>query len=85
MGYPIGIKGGLIPLASKVMTICDIYDALTASDRPYKMAVTTENALEVLRGEAASGAIYTRLPELFMAKEGRSGPWQSIEFQSSYL
>ncbi len=65
-GYPLGITGERIPFASKIMTICDIYDALTASDRPYKSAVSTEKALEIMHNEALSGAIDARLLELFV-------------------
>lgn len=65
-GYPLGIKGDRIPFASKIMTICDIYDALTASDRPYKTAVSTEKALEIMHNEAQSGAIDGQLLELFV-------------------
>jgi HD-GYP domain-containing protein (c-di-GMP phosphodiesterase class II) len=33
-GYPDGRRGDEIPLPSKVMTVCDIFDALTSMDRP---------------------------------------------------
>lgn len=66
-GYPLGIKGDRIPFASKIMTICDIYDALTASDRPYKAAVSTEKALEIMRNEALTGAIDRQLLEVFVS------------------
>jgi HD-GYP domain-containing protein (c-di-GMP phosphodiesterase class II) len=32
-----------------MMTICDIYDALSASDRPYKRAIPTDRALDILK------------------------------------
>ena len=38
-GYPRAMPGRDIPVQSKMMTIADIYDALTATDRPYKKAV----------------------------------------------
>lgn len=47
-GYPYKLWGDEIPLPAKMMTICDIYDALTASDRPYKRAVPTDRALSIL-------------------------------------
>lgn len=68
-GYPLGLKGHRIPFASKIMTICDIYDALTASDRPYKTAVSTEKALEIMQNEALSGAIDKHLLELFVTNK----------------
>ena len=47
-GYPRGLISAQIPVQAKMMTICDIYDALAASDRPYKRAVSAERALEIL-------------------------------------
>jgi HD-GYP domain-containing protein (c-di-GMP phosphodiesterase class II) len=47
-GYPYKLHGHQIPLPTKMMTICDIFDALTASDRPYKRAVPVERALAIL-------------------------------------
>src|SRR5438309_2994647 len=48
-GYPFGFRGEQIPVQSRMMTIADIYDALTATDRPYKKAVRVEEALDTLR------------------------------------
>ena len=47
-GYPNRLRAEEIPVQSKMMSISDIYDALTASDRPYKKAVPLEKALEIL-------------------------------------
>ncbi len=47
-GYPYQLKGDEIPVQAKIMTVCDIFDALSASDRPYKKAVSSERALEIL-------------------------------------
>jgi len=48
-GYPYGLTAEKIPVQAKMMTICDIYDALSASDRPYKRAVPTDRALDILK------------------------------------
>jgi len=48
-GYPFGLNSTQIPVQAKMMTICDIYDALSASDRPYKRAVPTDRALDILK------------------------------------
>lgn len=48
-GYPGGLTGDEIPIQAKMMTVCDIFDALSASDRPYKRAVPAERALEILQ------------------------------------
>ena len=48
-GYPFGLISGQIPVQAKMMTICDIFDALSASDRPYKRAVPPDRALDILK------------------------------------
>lgn len=65
-GYPEGLLGEQIPLASRVMAVCDIYDALTAMDRPYKRAMTTEVALGILEDEARQGLLDTDIVRIFM-------------------
>jgi response regulator RpfG family c-di-GMP phosphodiesterase len=56
-GYPRGVSGEEIPVQTRIMTIADIYDALTATDRPYKPAVASERALDILRMEANQGML----------------------------
>lgn len=66
-GYPDGVTGDQLSLETRIMTVCDIFDALTASDRPYKKAMPVEKALEILRMEAAEGALDSEIVELFCA------------------
>lgn len=54
-GYPRGVTSMEIPVQTRMMTISDIYDALTATDRPYKRAVPAQRALDILRDEATHG------------------------------
>ncbi len=56
-GYPRGLTGQQIPLASQIMTVCDIYDALTASDRPYKNALPNDVAFKILLNEAEKRSV----------------------------
>jgi HD-GYP domain-containing protein (c-di-GMP phosphodiesterase class II) len=65
-GYPFGSRADQIPVQSRMMTIADIYDALTATDRPYKKAVRIEEALDTLRDEQNSGALDRHLLDLFI-------------------
>jgi len=67
-GYPRGLTGEQIPLQARMMTISDIYDALTAQDRPYKRAVSSTAALEILNAEAAQGKLDKELLDVFIAK-----------------
>ncbi|MEL7568260.1 MAG: HD domain-containing phosphohydrolase, partial [Dehalobacterium sp.] len=46
-GYPGGISGENIPLGARILRIVDSYDAMT-TDRPYKLAMSLEQALEEL-------------------------------------
>jgi HD-GYP domain-containing protein (c-di-GMP phosphodiesterase class II) len=67
-GYPRGLRGNEIPTQTRMMTISDIYDALTARDRPYKPAVPTSAALDILNAEAGRGQLDPDLLEVFIAK-----------------
>jgi response regulator RpfG family c-di-GMP phosphodiesterase len=66
-GYPRGLTDVEIPLQTKMMTIADIYDALTAQDRPYKRAVPLDRALDILHTEAGKGQLDRDLLDVFTA------------------
>lgn len=68
-GYPNQLKEDEIPIESKMMTISDIYDALTAQDRPYKKALSVERALSILSEEAKSHNVDNDLLEIFISQE----------------
>ena len=65
-GYPRGLSGRDIPLQSRLLTIADIFDALTASDRPYKTAVPLEKALDILQFEARAGRLDSELVRIMV-------------------
>jgi HD-GYP domain-containing protein (c-di-GMP phosphodiesterase class II) len=67
-GYPRGLRGDEIKIQTRMMTISDIYDALTARDRPYKRAVPVPKALAMLRDEAKAGQLDPDLLEIFIAR-----------------
>jgi len=67
-GYPRGLTAAQIPLQAKMMTISDIYDALTAQDRPYKRAVPAETALQILHNEAGEGKLDEDLLDIFVTQ-----------------
>ncbi len=67
-GYPRGLKGDEIPYGARIMTIADIFDALTAGDRPYKSSLSADTALQILRREAAAGKVEHDALELFAAR-----------------
>ncbi|HMA41741.1 MAG TPA: HD domain-containing phosphohydrolase, partial [Gemmatimonadales bacterium] len=66
-GYPRRIAGPEIKIQTRMMTISDIYDALTAQDRPYKKAVPTPKALDIMDRELVkSGQLDAELFQLFV-------------------
>jgi len=65
-GYPRQLEETDIPVQSKLMAISDVYDALTACDRPYKAAVTVERSLEILEQEAKVNLLDTEALRIFI-------------------
>ncbi len=71
-GYPAHLTAGDIPLEVRLMTILDIFDSLTARDRPYKKAVPVEKALGILHSMVNEGKLDGEILELFE----RSRAWE---------
>jgi len=65
-GYPRQVAAEGIPIQTRMMTIADIYDALTAQDRPYKRAVPLERALDIMTTEVKAGQLDPELYRLFV-------------------
>jgi HD-GYP domain-containing protein (c-di-GMP phosphodiesterase class II) len=68
-GYPNRLKAEEIPVQSKMMSVSDIFDALTASDRPYKKAVPLDRAIDILDFSVKDGHLDAELVRIF--KEAR--------------
>jgi HD-GYP domain-containing protein (c-di-GMP phosphodiesterase class II) len=65
LGYPLGLHGGGIPIAARILTVADAYEAMT-SDRPYRRALAHEDAAEELR--ACAGTQFdAEIVEAFLA------------------
>ena len=65
-GYPRRVTADAIPIQTRMMTISDIYDALTAQDRPYKRAVSIDRAIDILTTEVKEGQLDADLFKLFI-------------------
>ena len=65
-GYPRRVTGDAIPIQTRMMTISDIYDALSAADRPYKAAVAPARALDIMADEVRAGQLDQELFRLFV-------------------
>ncbi|TFW07527.1 HD domain-containing protein [Oxalobacteraceae bacterium OM1] len=72
-GYPMGLRGSQISTQTRILTICDIYDALTAGDRPYKKALPAEQALDIIAAECRAGHVDGTLFDVFV----ESRAWQA--------
>ncbi len=66
-GYPKQLRGESIPPAARMMAITDIYDALTAKDRPYKKAIPMERALDILSSDVKRNKLDAELYDIFVA------------------
>jgi len=73
-GYPNKLKGAAIPLEGRILSLVDIYDALTAGDRPYKKAIPWEDALRILGFMVKEGKLDGELYSIF--KEHRV--WEKV-------
>lgn len=66
-GYPRGMGAEHIPVQARIMALADVYDALTATDRPYKAALPHQRALDILGYEVKDGGLDGDLLDLFVA------------------
>jgi len=67
-GYPDGLKGEKIPLLARILTIADIYDAITR-DRPYRKASSQKEAVEMIKSYSGN-KLDPRLVEIFLNEAG---------------
>lgn len=75
-GYPRGYCAGEIPLEARILAVADIFDALTASDRPYRKKIPEERAAAILEQMAKEGKIDFRLVELL----SENCLWERMEY-----
>ncbi|MGH9141131.1 MAG: HD-GYP domain-containing protein [Vicinamibacterales bacterium] len=74
-GYPDQLKGEEIPLLARILSVVDVYDALT-TERPYKPALAPDRALDELRLEVENGWKFATIVDQFavLAREGALEP-----------
>ena len=68
-GYPNGLKGDQLSIQAKLMCIADVFEALTAADRPYKKAMNLSTALTILGRMSMEGHIDCDLFNLFITEK----------------
>ena len=74
-GYPDGLSGDQIPLEVRILTLVDIFEALIASDRPYRNALSIDKALDILEGMVEEKKLDARVFNLFK----RNKAWECLE------
>lgn len=72
-GYPRGLKGDQISFEVRMLTVVDVFEALTSSDRPYKKSMEVDKALDVLEDMADEGKIDKEVLGLFREALAESG------------
>jgi HD-GYP domain-containing protein (c-di-GMP phosphodiesterase class II) len=82
-GYPAGLIGSEIPLASRILGLCSTYDTITASDT-YRSPMTPEEAMSELRNAARNGQLDAELVERFIVLLERDGSTfaQAADFET---
>ncbi len=67
-GYPLGLDASELSLEARVLALADIFEALTASDRPYKKANTISEAMKIINFMVKDGELDADLVEFFYKK-----------------
>ena len=65
-GYPRHLKADELPNEVRLLTIIDVYDALTAEDRPYKPPMPSEKAFSILKSMRDDGQIDGNILDMFI-------------------
>ena len=78
-GYPDGLSAELIPVESRILAVLDVFEALTASDRPYKKAMPLSQALTILGRMKLDGHIDPDLFDIFI----NEGVW--LDYAKRFL
>ena len=68
-GYPNGYKGDKLPIQARIIALADVFEGLTAPDRPYKKGYKLSKALTILKYMVDDGEIDKDLFNLFITKK----------------
>ena len=68
-GYPRGLRGDQMSVQARLMAIADIFEALTACDRPYKSGKSLSESLQILGGFSTRGHIDPELFDVFVRRK----------------
>jgi len=68
-GYPCGLKGDEIPIQARILALADVFEALTASDRPYRNGNTLSEALQILERMVSDNQLDGDIFDLFVKEK----------------
>jgi response regulator RpfG family c-di-GMP phosphodiesterase len=68
-GYPQGLRGNQIPIQTRIISIADIFEALTARDRPYKKPMNISKAIEIMEDMKEKNILDSQLVDLFIENQ----------------
>ena len=66
-GYPAGLTADELPLQARILAIADVFEAITAPDRPYREPMHLKEAMEIVRSMVAEGELDEGIVDLFEA------------------
>ena len=83
-GYPAGLEGDQLPLQARLMAVADVFEALTAPDRPYRKPMLLSGALSILEDSARKGELDERVVQL-LVDSGIAGRYAKRELQKEQI
>ncbi len=83
-GYPIGLKAEQLPLQARIIAIADIFEALTASDRPYKQPMKLSKALEILGFMVKEQQLDAEIVKIFL-ESGLYQQWAAEHLKTTQI
>ena len=83
-GYPIGLKAEQLPMQARIIAIADIFEALTASDRPYKQPMKLSKAVEILGFMVKDNHLDAEVARIFI-ESGLYLDWAKINLQETQI
>jgi putative two-component system response regulator len=81
-GYPDGLRGDEIPFMVQLLSVADVYDALSSA-RPYRAAMSHGESLETMRKDVASGGLDLDLVEIFGAMPEEKVKWLAAKVKNA--
>ena len=64
-GYPLGLSAEQLPLQARILAIADVFEALTAPDRPYRAPMPLERAMAIVAAMVEDGELDSEIVNLF--------------------